>query len=806
MDVRLPDGTVIRGVPDGMSKADLTAKLKANGYDVSGVVDKPSSSMAGDLLAGAVRGAGSIGATLLRVLPNALGGDTADESAERRSAMDGALQSLGADTDSLAFSGGKLATEIAGTAGVGGVLARPLAGLAPRLAEAIGTAGFRTGAPVAATIKGKAGDIGLRMAGGGAAGAGSAGLVNPEDAGVGAGIGAALPPALKAAGAAGGVIGRGISQAMTPAQVQAAQQVARAAGMTLDQLKAALSVNAGPSLIPGDAATVPQLLQKMGVSQLARTVHNAGGTQLAEREGQNALARIGALDRISPVSGTVQQSADNFGNALEGLARPAERAADKATSAAYRGIDPFNETAIELPLDELRGVVDKYLGPGTFGKGFAAKQGLQTAEAIGTTVLPAVKAAKGSDVSLVQAVRQAGGLSMRAAGDLGGELRALRQDMKNVVNNAAGLSPARMAEKLHQSGYLPDDDAVTLLNALREDPDAFAMGGGGGAYGAGRDAAMGEAPGATTIPKAIPYQQLDNLRKSLGDALRSAVKNEQTVDAGALRSMIAALDAKVERVAGGGGGANEVFPDDIAQAWKKARELHKAQTERFNTGPQAQMFRRGADGLPIARGGELAGKFINSTRGQTDDASALQRLIQGDQGVTDAARNYIATDAAGQTNALGQLTSSKFGNWRDARSGMLETLLPDQDNALLKAISGNLGRAESAQRLGMAAGSNTQQNIQSALDLGLLDMPLVNILANKVPLLGQFTGPALGALKDSARKAKANTLGELLADPEALQEALSKMPKDNALRKLLLEANRVSPALYRAAPVLSTSQ
>jgi len=36
MDVRLPDGTVIKGVPDGMSKADLTAKLKGNGYDVSG--------------------------------------------------------------------------------------------------------------------------------------------------------------------------------------------------------------------------------------------------------------------------------------------------------------------------------------------------------------------------------------------------------------------------------------------------------------------------------------------------------------------------------------------------------------------------------------------------------------------------------------------------------------------------------------------------------------------------------------------------------------------------------------------------
>jgi hypothetical protein len=35
MDVQLPDGTILRGVPDGMSKADLVAKLKNNGYDTS---------------------------------------------------------------------------------------------------------------------------------------------------------------------------------------------------------------------------------------------------------------------------------------------------------------------------------------------------------------------------------------------------------------------------------------------------------------------------------------------------------------------------------------------------------------------------------------------------------------------------------------------------------------------------------------------------------------------------------------------------------------------------------------------------
>lgn len=35
MDVRLPDGTVIRGVPDNITKAELTDKLARNGYDMS---------------------------------------------------------------------------------------------------------------------------------------------------------------------------------------------------------------------------------------------------------------------------------------------------------------------------------------------------------------------------------------------------------------------------------------------------------------------------------------------------------------------------------------------------------------------------------------------------------------------------------------------------------------------------------------------------------------------------------------------------------------------------------------------------
>jgi hypothetical protein len=157
-----------------------------------------------NLLGGAVRGAGSLGATVMRALPNFLGGDTAEENEQRRRDMDAALQNLiGADPDSLAYQGGKLGAEIAGTAPIGGLLGRGVgaaANMAGRgaqaapLVQALTTSGFNAGGAT-----GGAG-LALRALGGGATGAATAAAVNPEDAGSGAMIGGALP-----------VIGRGVA-------------------------------------------------------------------------------------------------------------------------------------------------------------------------------------------------------------------------------------------------------------------------------------------------------------------------------------------------------------------------------------------------------------------------------------------------------------------------------------------------------------------------------------------------------------------------------------------------------------------
>ena len=175
---------------------------------------------AGNFGAGAVRGFGSIGQTILtasellpsRMIPRvAAGGNILPDmkaDAQARQGIDAGLQSMGAEPDSMMYKGGKLAGEIAGTAGTGNVLALVAKGMgaAPTVANALRTGGMATGG---GQTLGR--EIATRAGAGALVGGAQTAMVNPDirDIGVGAALGGGLPIATKVAGAAGSMLKNG---------------------------------------------------------------------------------------------------------------------------------------------------------------------------------------------------------------------------------------------------------------------------------------------------------------------------------------------------------------------------------------------------------------------------------------------------------------------------------------------------------------------------------------------------------------------------------------------------------------------
>lgn len=209
--------------------------------------------------AGMIRGAGSIGATLLYPFDKAqdlyygdrettlsdlvTGKKRMSRNEERRAGIDAGLRDLvGADPDSLAYQGGKLLTEIGGTAGAGGLIANgarvaaPTLAASPRVAqvlEAISSGGMR-----AAPATNPLANLAARATGGAISGGVSAGLVDPEYAKTGAIVGGILPPAIQGAGKVGNRLMTMLSGPQTDPQLLAAVAAARQAGYVIPPTQA----------------------------------------------------------------------------------------------------------------------------------------------------------------------------------------------------------------------------------------------------------------------------------------------------------------------------------------------------------------------------------------------------------------------------------------------------------------------------------------------------------------------------------------------------------------------------------------
>lgn len=218
-----------------MPKLDIEAALKEhNKLSIEDAL-KPQEDhgMLSNLALGALKGATDIGTTLLRPVDAAMDYFspqqqnlsslvTGKKPLSRHEQRVAALQQFygeNANPDSLAFKSGALTSQIAGTAGAGGVLAKgatavggalpSVAPYAAKVAQALETGGFRLGGVPATTTAGKVANALTRVGAGAATGAAQTAMVSPENTAEGALIGGAMPVAVKAAGALGKLAGVG---------------------------------------------------------------------------------------------------------------------------------------------------------------------------------------------------------------------------------------------------------------------------------------------------------------------------------------------------------------------------------------------------------------------------------------------------------------------------------------------------------------------------------------------------------------------------------------------------------------------
>ena len=198
--------------PDAYLGKNAPAPKQAQKPDVSmSNILAPAMNYSGkDAVGGAVRGAGSIGATLVApydIASDALAGKglSLESNRQRREGMDSGLRSFGVNTDSTQFKTNKFLGEFAGVAGVGSLLSKgaQAVGAAPSIVNGLRTGGF--------DVAGRGGATGLatRTATGAATGATTAGLVNPDDTGMGAMIGGGIPGGVKLAGVTGNLLRQG---------------------------------------------------------------------------------------------------------------------------------------------------------------------------------------------------------------------------------------------------------------------------------------------------------------------------------------------------------------------------------------------------------------------------------------------------------------------------------------------------------------------------------------------------------------------------------------------------------------------
>lgn len=574
-----------------------------------------------------------------------------------------------------------------------------------------------------------------------------------------------------------GNVARSVSSLLKSDEAQMAERLAEQIGIPKDELVRVLSQQ-GPQLIEGYQKTVPQIIQDPFLSQLQRNLQTAGVQNLGEAAKLQQQQMAQALARVAPSQGNVVDAAQRAGSAIEAYAIPARKTATENVRQAFEAVDPFSETALYLPISEMEQAAGKYLGAGTFGTGEKANQAIATAKRVGTEVLPEVKlttqSQAGKTQNLEQAVRSLGGI--RDTGYLSNELKELGRKQSGTTGliSSSGKDVEKMAELMYERGFIPDSDPALLLDTLRNKGGrkTFAADVTDNAFARQFEAAMGDAPGREVIPKTVPYQTVQNLRSSIGEAAKAAEAKGANKEAAALGEMITSIDSRINRAAGQSIEAGEYFPKEIADQYRKALALHEAKMKQFGTGPQVSMFRKGGDNQASIQGAEIPSKFYSGAMSQADDMKAFKKLIGSRTDLMDVMKSYAMTQAEGTRNATTGNLGDKYLKWLSSRSGANAELLNPSELATVNEVGKMVQNQMITENLGRVTGSDTAQKLATLHKNGMLDSQIVDFLANKIPVVKSVSGPILTSLRNASAQQKNEIMARLLANPEAFAKAL----------------------------------
>lgn len=465
----------------------------------------------GNVAAGALRGAGSIGASLIRPF------ESGEENTARRLKMDEALRSMGAEPESYAYGGGKLVGEVAGTLPIGGLIARPLAAAAPYapavlnpVVNAMRSSGFSSGIPLAkgVPVATRAADIGARVVGGGVTGGATAALTNPDEIGTGASVGAGLgvvaPAVVKVLAKSAGflkdaftgqlaAVGAGkIARDVAGDQIAAirAALTASPADITAAQAASGVQKNAFQALgaMTGKTDQVSVLMKRQAADDLAQLQRMAeGGNETEARAAYEAS--IKRLNQLTADMRNVELQAANQAAQTVNQLAPKLQQREASMVNALRGGMPMGAVSQSQEATRLIGPLETRIGTPAVSQAGAARPGQAVISPATEAAQQAAIAAKGKPGFLTagdrsQEWKQTSDTFAAIANQRRNEAGFIERQIGSLEDyglrplDAGGITAAIDA-KLSTPGLRASSNMTKMLQSVRDDIANLTEKGGG---------------------------------------------------------------------------------------------------------------------------------------------------------------------------------------------------------------------------------------------------------------------------------------------------------------------------------------